>query len=152
MPSLKDCKGPVDGTPCPAKRLISLRHWYCETCRDARKLAWMRARDKKKNEEIKTRYVQNASGFPGVQKSHQTDGMWVGVVNHNGKVHRTRSYDIASECYKAYLDLYFEVKGEPAEVLDAGPEISEDRQQLRGAGNTPLERLDRFVDYLIKIA
>jgi hypothetical protein len=146
----KACKGPADGTPCPAGMLISPKHWYCETCRDTRRLSWTRARDEKKNAEIRTRYIQNASGYPGVQKSHQTEGMWIGVVNHNGKVHRTRSYDVASECYKAYLDLYFEVKGE--EPLDRTENVGKDTGGLRECHNTPLERGAAIVDQLINIA
>ena len=150
MPSAKkpakDCAGPADGTPCHAKRIIPARHQYCETCRNARALAWRRARDKKKTEEERTLYVRNESGYHGVQKSHQTDGAWQGVVKHDGRIYRTRSFDVASECYKAFLDLYFEVKGEYY------TERKESASELRGEANTPLQRLNSYVDFLINIA
>ena len=142
----KDCAGPADGTPCPAKRIIPAKQWYCETCRDARKVAWRRERDRLKNEEEKTLYVRNESGYPGVQKSHQTEGKWIGLLKHDGKIYRTRSHDVASECYKDYLELYFQIKGEYYQ------EPKERVSSLRGEANTPLERYNRVMQYLINIA
>lgn len=88
------------------------------------------------------------SGYPGVYKSTKSDA-WTGEVRRNGQRINIGTWPTPKLAYEARLDIYFSVFGE---YPNDGTAPKGSNKEIAGEANTPLQRYDRVLQYLINIA
>lgn len=125
------------------------RKHYCSAC-SVKRIAERNKRENRAKADSRKgpgRAI-GVSGYPGVYKSTKSDA-WTGEVRRNGQRINIGTWPTPKLAYEARLDIYFSVFGEYPNDSTA-PKGS--NKEIAGEANTPLQRYDRVLQYLINIA